>query len=503
MSRLLDPYVTPTRLVLDDLTVDYGATRALAHVSARIEAGQIVALLGHNGAGKSTLFNIISGASRPTSGQLAIDGVVLKAGLSPIQAAEMGVTVIHQEPALIPNLSVLDNICLARPRQTSRKDRRSAAETALARTGLAIKLDALVSSLDIAQRQLVELARGIYGGATGLLLLDEPTASLGRAETEALHALIREFAEEGTAVVYVSHRLPDILDVCTRILVLRGGELVLDADSDGFTPAQLADALVPGIEQPEFVAHTVHTGGLSVPEKRIIAGRGEVVGLFGMAAGDQFRMLEQIAGVQKPSLRIVVDDIDMTLRDPADAIRHGVVLIPADRERDGLLSTMTAAENVMLPWFAHGRSRGWWVTSRSGARLYARARRELGIHGPGPKAPIEQFSGGNRQKHLIARWLYPGNPQVVLMAQPTQGVDVGARREIVSVVRTAAESGVVVLVASAESDEITAICDRAYVVVGDRTEEVRRGDDFDARLMGSLLQMAQAARGPKRTEEAA
>ncbi|MET0910858.1 MAG: ATP-binding cassette domain-containing protein, partial [Ilumatobacteraceae bacterium] len=248
--------MTIPRLAFDDVTVDFGVTRALDGVDLTFGAGEIVGLLGHNGAGKSTLVNVATGAVRATSGSMLLDGQAVTAG-TPRQAAELGITVVHQTPALVGNLTVLDNLFLGRDRTGRAKVDRSAARAALAEvSGEGLALDTMVSTLELGERQIVDLARGLLYGEMKVLLLDEPTAALGQAETDALHALIRRLASKGTTVIYVSHRLPDILEVCDRIAVLREGKVAGTHAVTGLTAGALAKALVPDLEEMEHVAGT-------------------------------------------------------------------------------------------------------------------------------------------------------------------------------------------------------------------------------------------------------
>lgn len=478
------------RLELRGITVDFGATRALHDITLRVPPGQIVGLLGHNGAGKTTLFNVISGVITATSGSFLIDGMAAGHGLTPRDAADLGIAIIHQEPALVPNLSVLDNLLLGSPVRGSRREKRAAALTALEKVGSTTPLDAPVGSLDLGQRQLVDLARGLLAGSMRVLLLDEPTAALGRAETDYLHGLIRSLAQDGVTVVYVSHRLPDILEVCDRVVVLRGGEVVEDDAATTFTPAKLATALVPEIEEHVFEISEPGEETLSVNEpQNVHFESGEVVGLFGMAGGEQFALLRSIAGLSG-RYPVTLSGKPTIITSPADAITRGIVHVPADRETDGLISGQTALETVMMPWYSSKGYNPWWVTDSSGLEVYERARADFKISGPGPEAEISQFSGGNRQKHLLARWTHPQQPRILLLAQPTQGVDVGAKVDIVRVVRSAAAAGVTVVVASAESDEIASMCDRAYVIVRDSVSELERDAHFDERLLSALLTLA-------------
>lgn len=481
------------RLAYTGVTVDFGATRALEDIEFAVAPGEIVGLLGHNGAGKSTLFNVTTGVIGASSGGFNIDGVTIDRRLTPREAAQLGITVIHQEPALAPNMSVLENLFLAR-KAPGAAERRTRAREALATVGAELPLDMPVETLSLGERQLVDLARGLLSGEMKVLLLDEPTAALGRAETDALHNLIRSFAARGVTVVYVSHRLPDIMEVCTRIVVLRGGRVVVDGPASGFTPAKLAEALVPDLRSLDFthVEPGREVMSVSTPGGPVVARAGEVVGLFGMAGGEQFEIAAQLAGASASPQTYQLDGETCRFSSPGQAIRRGVFFVPPDRDTEGLIASETALDNVMLPWYAAGPSRGWWVSSRSGAEVYAHAREALDIRGPSADAEVSQFSGGNRQKHLLARWLYPAEPVLLILAQPTQGVDVGAKLDIVEAARAAAGRGAAVIVASSESDEIASMCDRAYTVLGNRLAQVPRSASFNADLLTSLLTIAES-----------
>lgn len=226
-------------------------------------------------------------------------------------------------------------------------------------------------------------------------------------------------------------------------------------------------------------------------ETRLEFRSGEVVGLFGMAAGDQFTVLEELFGLAGAS-HAVLDDAPVVIDSARRARELGIHLVPADRERDGLISGLTARENVFLPWYGTGANRGWWIGTRNGAAEYRAARSDLDISGPPGTATIDQFSGGNRQKHLLARWMSVAEPRVLLLAQPTQGVDVGAKADIARAVRERARAGATVVIASAESDEIASMCDRSYVLLAGRRREIPRTQDFDEQLLAGLLQLADA-----------
>lgn len=486
----MSPTAVP-RLALREVTVEFGATRAVAQVSADIAAGEIVGLLGHNGAGKSTLFNVLAGAVRATSGSFLLDGAEAPAGITPREVAALGIAILHQEPALAANLTVFENLWLAQSAPRGADRRRLAAE-ALERVGADLDLELPVAGLSLGQRQLVALARGLLGRDLRVLLLDEPTAALGKHETEALHRLIRRFSAEGVTVIYVSHRLPDILSVCERIIILSSGEVVADEPAEAFTPQRLARSLAPDMVTTEHVEAAPGDVGLEVAvgEASLEFRMGEVVGLFGMAGGEQFALVERLFGMHGRAVFMLGGE-QRSVISPRQAMRLGVHLVPADRERDGLISGMSAAENVFLPWYSAGG--GWWIDARSGITEYDTARDDLNIVGPTRSEPIDEFSGGNRQKHLLARWMFARRPSVLLLAQPTQGVDVGAKADIVRAVRALARAGSTVIVASAESDEIASMCDRAYVMLGAQTAELPRTSDLDEQLLATLLTLADGA----------
>ncbi|MBS3182456.1 sugar ABC transporter ATP-binding protein [Leucobacter sp. Marseille-Q4368] len=482
------------RLSFSGVSVRFGPTAALDNVSLEFSAGEVVGLLGHNGAGKSTMLNVATGALAATSGFLALDGETIGRRATPGEIADRGVTVIHQEPALVPNLSIIDNLFLARADAPLRASRVKRAREALSELGADhLHLEAPVSTLSLGERQLVDLARGLLRGDMRVLLLDEPTAALGQAETTALHQLIRKLAAKGTTVIYVSHRLPDILDVCERVVVLRGGGVVMDTPAIGLSLADLTHALAPEVErEEEWIPKPSHLRlQVREPAADLEFYDGEIVGLFGMAAGEQFHLLERLFGI-RGGLDANLSDKRYRIAKPIDAIIQGVHLVPADRESDGLIGGLSAIDNTYLPWFSRGfRSR------KNIAQAYAGIRSTLNVQGPAGDAPVMSFSGGNRQKHLLARWMFPVAPKVLLLAQPTQGVDVGAKQDIRLALRELADTGVCVLVASAEADEITSLCERSYVIARGACREVTRSSRYETELLETLLDISRVGSNRK------
>jgi ABC-type sugar transport system ATPase subunit len=477
-------------LALEDVQVVYGGTVALDGVDFAVHPGEIIGLLGHNGAGKSTLVNVASGAHRPKRGTMHVNGEPTPLRGDPRQMEQLGVKVIHQDPALAPNLSICDNIVLGREAERrSRTERRRVAREALALLGSSLNVDRPVSSLEFGERQIVDLARALSANLS-VLFLDEPTGALGPQQTESLHALLRKLAAEGHGLVYVSHRLRDIIEVCTRLVVLRGGKVVMDEPARGFSVAALSEALAPGVES---VRHEQRAERVSAePPLRLkrqgqpmTFGRREIVGLFGMAAGPQFEVLSSLFGLGEP-MEAELEGRPFSPRSPRAAIASNVYYVSADREREGLLPEMSALDNLVMPWLSL-HTRRLSVSRAKTTAVYRRAKEALDVRGGDMDAPIGAFSGGNRQKLVVGRWLCGRRPAVLLLSQPTQGVDVGARMDIARALRRLSDEGTAVVVASSEADEITLLCDRAYICEGDAWAESLPGEVWEERLLQGLM----------------
>ncbi len=475
-------------LALSGIHVGFGGIIALHDESFSVRPGEIVGLLGHNGAGKSTMVNVATGAIRPQRGTMTIQGRKVTALGNPSEIERAGVKVIHQEPALAQHLSVADNITLGRAEEWQSSDRRrDYARKALSLLGSTINVDRPVSSLEFGEKQIVDLARALSTDLK-VLFLDEPTGALGQQEADRLHGLLRRLAEQGRGIVYVSHRLRDILSVCTRLVVLRGGKVVLDQPAGDFTVARLSDALAPGIEIADRqVAASAGPVALAVRrgEQELEFPRGQVTGLFGMAAGPQFALLESLFGCGART-EATLGSTRFSPASPRDAIGHRVYYVSANREKEGLLSHMTALDNLILPWIDRYRN-GFLYSHAKAAATYRIAQKSLNIRGGHMDGLVSALSGGNRQKVTLGRWIFGNQPDVLLLAQPTQGVDVGARLDIVKALRSLTEAGVTVLVASSEADEIELLCDRAYTCFGDEWTASQASVSWSEILLKSLV----------------
>jgi ribose transport system ATP-binding protein len=475
---------------------------ALDNVDFDLRRGEVHALLGANGAGKSTLIKIIAGLYQADAGEIRIDGqhVTIRDTQT---AKDLGISVIYQDLALAPNLSVAENLFLGRELLTPLglidwRRTKAKAQRLLDRVGADIATDAIVSNLSIARRQLVEIAKAL-GVDAKLLILDEPTASLSRGEAEKLFALVRRLAQSGVGIVYVSHRLEEIAPLVDRVTVLRDGKSV------GTYPVKQLDrekvvALITGHEricaQPEGkrksalgepLLELCHLGRKEeFDDISLTLRRGEILVLTGLVGAGRTELLETVFGVRIAETgEIHVGGRPVTLASPRDAIRSGIALIPEDRRGQGLAVVMPVFENVTLASLARFVRRG---VLRLGLELQHAHRmlKALAIKTSSPFRPAGSLSGGNQQKLVVAKWLST-SAEVFLLDEPTQGVDVGAKEEIYRLIRDIAASGKGVLVVSSDLEEVLEIGHRILAIRQGRiVEEFINRDLEPSRLMDAI-----------------
>jgi len=483
-------------IVIKKITVTYGAFKALDEVSLAIFPGQIVGLVGHNGAGKSTLINTLTGAIKPVSGEIEIDGKTINYShrWDPLHTSKLGLHVIHQEPSLVGALSVADNITFKTENESANlKIRETIAIEALARVGSTISPKVLVSSLNFGDRQIVDLARSL-SDSIKVLLLDEPTAALSGEETHRLHELLLNLAQQGKSIVYVSHRLRDILEICDRIIVLREGHIVMDQPSADVTPKSLSEAVCPAlIQSSELCATKENSRGKSLikaswKNQKFEFASGEIIGLFGMAAGPQFSFVQYLFGLGAYPSQISINGKLYSIIDPSHALKYGIAYVSSDREKESLFPLMSAQSNTCMPWLNKFSTFGF-LSKRLMHEAYSNVRNTLKISGPSGYAPITEFSGGNKQKHVLGRWLMDiSGLKLLLLCQPYQGVDIQARQDIAKVLRVACSNGLTILIASSEVDEITNLADRAYVCQGELWKELPKSAVWESDLLEALIE---------------
>lgn len=462
------------------ITVRYPAVLALREVDFTVRAGEVHALMGENGAGKSTLTRVIAGLVQPTAGALEVGGrVVQLAGAR--SAAAHGISAVHQELDLIPTMSVADNICLGRfARRVGLIDARASRERArraLARLDVQLDVRARLDSFPIAVQQLVAISRALDVDAR-VLILDEATSSLDQRETQRLFAIVRRLRDEGMGIVFISHFLDQVYDISDRITVLRNGERVGEWEKAALPRPALIEAMtgatlasVEGsaahLDRQEQRAEALSWAGLgrarSIAPSNGRVHKSEALGLAGLRGSGRTELARLLFGADHAdSGTVVVAGHAIAPGALRRSIAAGVALAPEDRQAQGLVLDLTVEENIVLALQARrGALRAIATAERRAlAERYISA---LGIRTPSPTVPVRQLSGGNQQKVLLARWLAI-DPTVLIVDQPTRGIDVGARAEIETLLRRLVKDGLALVVASDELDELVRLADRVLVL---------------------------------------
>ena len=458
------------------LRKEFGGNPVLRDVDAEVKAGEIVGLIGENGAGKSTFMKILAGIHPPTSGQVEVDGrpVLLRA---PSDARRAGVSIVPQEFNLAPDLTVEENVFLGAelvgPRRTLDLGRmRQRTAELLSQLGANVGPADRIDRLSAAQKQLVEVAKALAFDAR-LLILDEPTTMLTVREIERLFALMRALRERGMALVYVSHKLAEVKTICDRVIILKDGEKVREARIADIDPPEMARCMVGRelreIYPPKRAAHgqvVLEVEGLSSPGAfrgvSFSVNAGEITGLAGLVGAGRTEVAEALMGLRPSTGAVRVAGRDARAHSASAAVGHGLGYLSEDRQGSGVVTGMGVAENMTLVELGRYCTAG--VVDRERERRQASTWRErFGIKAPDLAAPLESLSGGNQQKVSLAKTLDPG-PRVVVVDEPTRGVDVAAKQEIYRFLAELAAGGAAVLLISSELEEIIGMSDRVIVM---------------------------------------
>jgi ABC-type sugar transport system ATPase subunit len=496
----------PILLRLEGIRKFFGGVQALAGVDFELRAGEIHALLGENGAGKTTLIKVLGGIHLPDAGSIVIDGEEVSIR-GVVDADRCGIRIIHQELSLAPNLSIAENIYLGRePHRFGLLSRRTIyqwAEDLVVELGLDEIRDvrAEVSSLSVAHQQLVEIARALSSQAR-ILVLDEPTSALSEAETEALFDALRRLRSQGVGMIYITHRLEEIARLADRVTVLRDGESIGTQGTTDLDRTQLIRWMVGRDVKDHFRRPTSHatTPALEVDGLRsakvhgvsIEVRHGEILGFAGLVGSGRSEMARAIFGIDPvDSGQIKVDGREVTINGPRDALDAGIVLVPEDRKLQGLVLSQSVTFNATLPWLKD------WITGfvpneRKRKEIVERAIRTFGIKVADPGQTIDSLSGGNQQKLLVGRWMeHP--PKVLILDEPTRGVDVGAREEIFDIIGSLVEGGMAVVLISSDLGEVLNLSNRIAVYRDGRIIDTADADRFTLENIMQLLTGAEAA----------
>jgi ribose transport system ATP-binding protein len=468
-----------------DIHKSFGGVRALGGVSLEMRLGEVHGLVGANGAGKSTLIRVLAGLEHPDAGIITLDGKEVTIE-TPHVANRLGLGFIHQELALVPRMNVLENIMLGAPKKTrfGMVDWTSTAAEVLPiarRVGIEFPLDRPISELSTAERWLVSICRALVRKCR-LLVMDEPTASLSVREAERLYTIVRELSKSGVAVLYISHRLDEILDLCQTITVFRDGHSVMHMPRDRLTRHGLIEAIVGGsVPEPakrlaigRDAKVTLRVDKMQrAPRVRGVTfdlHRGEVLGLAGLVGSGRSELVRLIFGADHPDYgSMTIEGRAYVPRSPAMAMKAGVGLVPEERRSEGLVLMQSIAFNIGLANLEMLKPTQSLpiIGLRRRAELAQKMITRLQVKAPSVNAPVGRLSGGNQQKVVIGKWL-ARKPAILILDEPTRGVDIGARMEIHKLIRALAADGMSVIVISSEAEELPDLCDRVLVMVEGR-----------------------------------
>ncbi|APG94150.1 sugar ABC transporter ATP-binding protein [Sinorhizobium americanum] len=502
-------------LRLEDVTKVYSGIVAVRHANLALRRGAVNVLVGENGAGKSTLMRIIAGVEKPSLGRILLDGNEVEFH-SPADAQRHGIGMVFQELNLFGNLSVAENIFATREvtRGLRGIDHRAQVDKAnnfLDRLDAGIDAETLVEDLPIGQQQLVEIAKAISLD-TRILILDEPTSALSAAEVDVLFKVIRELKAQGVAIVYISHRLEELMRIGDYITVLRDGQItghamVRDIDTKwivrsmiGSDAKDFAKSVDHRLGEEVFRAEDIclprRTGGLAVDHVSISVRAGEVLGIYGLMGAGRSEFFECVIGQHRHSTgRVHVGGVDISDCDTSDRIRRGLAMIPEDRQREGLVQALSIASNLTLASLERFLRFGFHIVGEKERAAIKAAIGDLSIKAPNPDFEVTSMSGGNQQKVVIGKALMT-RPKVLMMDEPSRGIDVGAKADVFRTMRRLAGEGLAILFSTSDLEEVMALSDRIAVMSNGRLVTV-----IDRAEATEEMIVTASAEGHKTTRE--
>ncbi|MDO4269495.1 MAG: sugar ABC transporter ATP-binding protein [Eubacteriales bacterium] len=492
-------------LEMKQIDKQFPGVHALDHVDFRVRPGEIHALMGENGAGKSTLMKVLTGLYRLDSGEIRLEGRAVSFG-SPLESQRAGISTIYQEINLIPYLSVAENICLGRePMNRTGIDWRQVNQNAaavLGEMGVTVDVTQPLCAYGTAIQQMVAIARAISVQAK-LVVMDEPTSSLDEKEVAVLFQQMRKLKEKGLAMIFISHRLDEIFEICDTVTILKDGKRVSEDPVAGLTKLELVSRMIGrdaadvlrrkngryegGGEQLLFEVRQAADGG-KLRGVSLGIRRGEILGLAGLLGSGRTELAKVVFGDNPDySGELLLDGGPVRWKAPRDAIAHKLAYCPEDRKAEGIFPYMSIRENMtmaLLPRIA----RGGVVDNKRQKQIVQEYIGSLAIKTPGPEQLIRNLSGGNQQKVLLARWLCM-EPRLIILDEPTRGIDIGAKSEIETLIQQIAGRGISVLLISSELEELVRNCHRVVVMRDGRNIGELEGDELsEARIMQTIAQ---------------
>lgn len=500
-------------LECSDITKSFGGVPVLRGITLNLEPGTVTALAGENGAGKSTLMKIVSGQYSADSGDVTVQGTHLAPG-NPRDAVRHGVAIVPQELASIEDMTVYENLFVGRELKRgpflNRKAMIDEARETLSAFDVAISPTARMGSLPVGLRQIVEIVKAARTGAQ-VVMLDEPTSAISEREVEGLYGIVRRLRDHGVAMVYTTHKMAEIRAIADRVVVLRDGGLILDepltnVTDDDIVTAMIGrelDALFPARVDPKAEAvlevRDLQVDGASRPVSFSVRS-GEILGLAGLVGAGRTELLEAIFGARHTSSgEIVVRGRTVKRNSPAAAIADGMAMVPEDRKISGVVLSMSVLDNGSLPRLSAFSVAGW-LRGKARTTAVSDVMKSVRLRSSGLSQQVGTLSGGNQQKVVLARWL-TGDVNVLLLDEPTRGVDVGARSEIYRIITEFAEAGMAVVMASSDMPEIIGLSHRAFVMRdGALVGELDRDALDHPAVQESVFRMATALDGPQHPE---
>ena len=484
-------------LALEHAAKSFGSVRALEDGSIELRAGEAHGLVGENGAGKSTLVKVLAGVYRPDAGRLLLDGRELRLG-GPAEARAAGIAVIYQEPTLFPDLSVAENIFMGRQplaagRRIDGRELRRRTEALMARLGVPLDPSRPARGLSIADQQIVEIAKALSFEAR-VIVMDEPTAALSGAEVERLFAVARALRAHGAAVLFVSHRLDEVLDLCQRVTVMRDGRQVFSGPLDGLTRDDLVRRMVGRELGAMYPKQDATRGEVALSVRRLTregvfadvsfeVRHGEIVGLAGLVGAGRSEVARAVFGIDRRDAgEVVVEGRRLPAASPTAAMAAGMGYVPEDRREQGLVMDLSIARNASLASLGRLR-RGVLIRAADERRLASDWALRLRLKYARLTDPVAALSGGNQQKVVLAKWL-ARRPTVLVVDEPTRGIDVATKAEVHRLLSDLAADGVAVLMISSELPEILGMADRVLVMhEGRLTADLPRQEATEERIM--------------------